>query len=207
MMESNTFVAEARLRPGTGGARECRRNGRVPAIIYGADKEPSLISIDGTALMMQLRRPGFHSYVYDIKVGGTVERALPREVQHDPLTGFAIHVDFLRLGAESTVNVEVNVVFVNETLSPGLKKGVLNTVEHSLELVCSPENIPETLEVDLTGLEIGDAIHATALTLPTGVSVAPSKREATIATIVAPTVAKAETEAEAESEEAEAEAE
>jgi len=208
MTESNSFLAEARVRPGTGGARECRRNGRVPAVIYGANKEPSLISLNGTELMLQLRRPGFHSYVYDIKVGDTVERALPREVQNDPLTGFAIHVDFLRLVAESKVDVEVTLSFINETLSPGLKTGgVLNIVEHSIELLCSPDNIPEKLEVDLTGLEIGDAIHATALKLPEGVSIAPSKKEATIATIASPTVSKAVAETDTETEEGEAEAE
>lgn len=187
MTDDNTLKAERRSRMGKGGARACRRDDRVPGVIYGGNDAPAAISIAAPELLRQLRRPGFFSHVYAIDVDGSRERVLPREVQHDPLTDRPIHVDFLRMMAETKVNVDVPVVFVNEAAATGLRTGgVLNVVRHAIELICTPDTIPERIEVDLTGLEIGDVIHAEQLRLPAGVQLAAADRGATIVTVVPP---------------------
>ena len=181
------LAAEVRGRAGKGGAREQRREGRIPAIIYGNNQEPLMIAVDSIALNVHLRRPGFMAHVFEIDVNGTKERVLPRDVQHDPVSGKALHVDFMRFSAETEITVEVEVKFINEDKSPGLKKGgVLNVVLHAVELVCKPDGIPESLTVDLAGLELGDVVHVDALSLPDGVTLADADLTATVATIAAP---------------------
>lgn len=200
-----SLAAELRGRAGKGGARESRRAGRIPAVIYGNKQEPVLIAIDGTELLKHLRRPGFMAHVFEITVAGARERVLPREVQHDPVSGKPLHVDFMRFGAETRIHVEVQVKFANEDKAPGLKKGgVLNVVHHTLDLVCSPDAIPESVTVDLTGLELGDVVHADAISLPEGVELGEDDPQATIASIAAPSTEEiAAPAAEEEPEEAE----
>jgi large subunit ribosomal protein L25 len=182
-----SLAAELRGRAGKGGARESRRAGRVPAVIYGNKQEPVLIALDGAELLKHLRRPGFMAHVFEITVAGARERVLPREVQHDPVSGKPLHVDFMRFGAETRIHVDVQVKFENEDKAPGLKKGgVLNVVHHTLDLICSPDAIPESLTVDLSGLELGDVIHADAIKLPEGVELGEDDPQATIASIAAP---------------------
>jgi large subunit ribosomal protein L25 len=199
MTETITLTAESRVRTGKGGARACRRAGKVPAVIYGGDEEPVLLALSGHDLMMEMKRPGFQSHVYDIALEGRRERVLPREVQRDPLYEHPIHIDFLRVAAGDQLHVDVALAFVNDGAAPGLKKGgVLNIVEHTLEVVCRPDKIPETIAVDLTGLEIGDVIHAQQIALPEGVALASAEAGATIASIAAPTVAPAAADGEGE---------
>ena len=200
-----SLAAELRDRAGKGGARENRRAGRIPAVIYGNKQEPVLIALDGAELLKHLRRPGFMAHVFEITVAGARERVLPREVQHDPVSGKPLHVDFMRFSAETRIHVEVQVKFENEDKAPGLKKGgVLNVVHHTLDLVCSPDAIPESVTVDLTGLELGDVIHADAIKLPEGVELGEDDPQATIASIAAPSTEEiAEPAAEEEAEEAE----
>lgn len=182
-----SLAAELRGRAGKGGARENRRAGRIPAVIYGNKQQPVLIAVDGTELLKHLRRPGFMTHVFEIAIDGARERVLPREVQHDPVSGKPLHVDFMRFSAETRIHVEVEVKFENEDKAPGLKKGgVLNIVHHTLDLICSPDAIPESLTVDLTGLELGDVIHADAIKLPEGVELGEDDPQATIASIAAP---------------------
>ena len=182
-----SLAAELRGRAGKGGARESRRAGRIPAVIYGNKQQPVLIAVDGTELLKHLRRPGFMAHVFEISIDGARERVLPREVQHDPVSGKPLHVDFMRFGAETRIHVEVEVKFENEDKAPGLKKGgVLNIVHHTFDLICSPDAIPESLTVDLTGLELGDVIHADAIKLPEGVELGEDDPQATIASIAAP---------------------
>jgi large subunit ribosomal protein L25 len=188
MSEVVTLIGERRTRIGKGGARTCRREDKVPAVVYGAKREPMAIAIVGASLRKELRRPGFLTHVYDIEIDGVRERVLPREVQYDPVSDRPVHLDFLRVAAKTKVHVDVEVAFLNEAAAPGLKKGgVLNVVRHTVEVVCTPEAIPERIEVDLTGLEIGDSVHGDQLVLPAGVALATADREATIATIVPPT--------------------
>ena len=201
-----SLTAELRGRAGKGGARENRRAGRIPAVIYGNKQEPVLIALDGAELLKHLRRPGFMAHVFEINVAGARERVLPREVQHDPVSGKPLHVDFMRFGAETRIHVEVQVKFANEDKAPGLKKGgVLNIVHHTLDLVCSPDAIPESVTVDLAGLELGDVIHADAISLPEGVELGEDDPQATIASIAAPSTEEIAEPAAAEEEAEEAE--
>lgn len=202
MTETMTLSAEVRSRAGTGGAREARRNGRTPAIIYGSDTAPMMISLDSALLARQVRRHGFLTHVFDIEVGGRKERVIPRDVQNHPLTGLPLHVDFLRVSATTEVDVEVEVSFLNEDKAPGLKRGgVLNVVMRTIPIVCRPDAIPEQLTVDLTGLEIGDAVHITAIVLPQGVKLAEAASDSTVASIAPPTAEEAPAAEAAEGEE------
>jgi large subunit ribosomal protein L25 len=183
---------------GRGAARSLRRSGFVPGVIYGAGKENTHLAVDSRDISKALHNPGFFTHIYELKIDGATERALPRDVQFHPLTDQPIHVDFLRIGKDSKVNVAVPVTFINEEKSPGLKRGgVLNIVIHNFELICPADHIPDHLTVDLSGLEIGSSIHIEALNLPQGIVPVNPERDNTIATIVAPTVQKAEEEAEA----------
>lgn len=204
MTDIISIAADKRERVGKGGARETRRTGRVPAIIYGSDAEPTAVSVDGKELFKQLRGGGFFSNVYEINIGGEKHRVLARDVQRHPVSGVALHVDFMRFSASTRVNVDVAIVFENEEAAPGLKQGgVLNVVSHSVSLICNPSDIPQNLTVDLTGLDIGDVIHIGSLTIPASAELDVVDPETTIATIAAPTVATAEDE-EADAEAAEA---
>lgn len=204
MSDVVSLAAEVRLGAGRGIARQARRDGRIPAVIYGNKEDSTLITISAPELHKQLRQHGFMSKVFEISVDGKKQRVLPREVQNDPISGRPIHVDFMRFSATTRIHVDVEVVFQNEAQCAGLKLGgVLNIVQHEVELVCSPDAIPQALYVDLAGLEIGDVIHTSALSLPPGAELG-SDEETTIATIAAPTVDTARATAGEEGEEAEA---
>ncbi len=193
MSDVASLEAEAREQAGKGAARALRRSGRIPAVIYGDKKDPMPISIDGQSLRIELSQAGFYLRLYDIKVDGRNERVLPRDVQRHPVTSVPLHVDFLRIGKGATIAVNVGVVFENEELSPGLKRGgVLNVVRYEIELVCPATAIPESIVIDLTGLDIGDGIHISSVTLPPDVEPSISDRDFTIATIAAPTVQEEE---------------
>jgi len=192
MSEVVTLSAETRDRAGKGGARATRRDGLVPGVIYGAKKAPLSIAVNPRALWVQMNTPGLRSRLFDISVGGAVERVLCREIQKHKVSGQPLHVDFLRVSGDAKVHVKVAVHFTNQDKSPGLKKGgVLNIVAHELEIVAPGDAIPSELVVDLSGLEIGTSIHLSSLNLPKGVSVVTHEKDATIATIAAPTVAPA----------------
>ncbi len=193
MSNTISIAAAKRERVGKGGARETRRAGRVPAIIYGSDAEPTAVSVDGKELVKQVRGGGFFSNVYEIDVDGEKHKVLARDLQRHPVSGVALHVDFMRFSASTRVNVDVAIVFENEEAAPGLKQGgVLNIVSHSVPLICNPSDIPQSLTVDLTGLDIGDVIHVGSLTIPASAELDVADPETTIATIAAPTVATAE---------------
>jgi len=190
MAEQNVITGLVRERVGTGGARELRREGRLPAVIYGANQDPLAISLDPRDVNKGLVGGSFFSTVFDIDIGtGKAERVLPRDVQFHPVTDRPQHVDFLRVTGTTKISVEVSVVFQNEEQSPGLKRGgVLNVVRHTIEVVCAVSIIPERFVVDLTGTAIGDSIHVSAITMPNGVDPVISDRDFTIATVSAPTV-------------------
>lgn len=187
MADVVSLAAEVRSRSGKGGAREQRRAGRIPGVIYGNRQDPLMIALDGTEMLKHLRRPGFMAHVFEIVVEGRKERVLPREVQHDPVSGKPLHVDFMRFSATTKINVDVEVRFENEDKSPGLKRGgVLNIVRHTIELICRPDAIPECVRVDLTGLEMGDVVHLDTITLPADVEIGEDNPQATIASIASP---------------------
>jgi len=185
MAEAIELKAWARQGSGKGGARAVRREGRVPGILYGDKKDPQTIAVDYTAISRQLHTGHFQSTVFTLNVDGTKTRVIPRDVQLDPVRDFPIHVDFLRLSKDALVTVDVPVRFLNEAASPGLKRGgVLNIVRHEIQVRCPSDAIPDHFDVDLTGLEIGDAIHISAMTLPEGVRPTTTDRDFTVATIV-----------------------
>lgn len=189
MAEVSTIAATPREGIGKGAARAARRNGRVPGMIYGNKLEPVTINLERPILDRELGQPGFFIRLVDLEVEGEKHRVLPREVQFHPVTDAPLHVDFLRFSADRKLNVAVPVRFLNEDESPGLKRGgVLNVVRHEVEVQCTADNIPNEFEIDVTGLEIGDAIHASAMTLPEGVVFSISDRDFTVATIAAPTM-------------------
>ncbi|HVF95136.1 MAG TPA: 50S ribosomal protein L25/general stress protein Ctc [Sphingomonas sp.] len=186
MSDQLTLAAETRDRVGKGASRALRRDGRVPAVIYGQNQEPTSIHLEEKALNKALSTGHFMNTV--VMING--ERTLPKDVAFHPVTDRPVHVDFLRISAHATVTVQVPVVFVDEEDAPGIKKGngVLNIVRHEIELVCDASEIPSEITISLKGREIGDSIHISDVTLPTGVQPSVEDRDFTIATIVPPTV-------------------
>ena len=193
MSDALTLPAELRERAGKGASRELRRQGRVPAVIYGGKEEPTPIHVEAKELVRQLGTGHFMNSIVMVEVGGKTERVLPKDVALHPVSDRPLHVDFFRLSKDAKIQVAVPVVFVNEDDSPGLKKGgVLNVVRHELELVCESDKIPDEIVLDVTGLDIGDSIHISHVTLPEGSVSAITDRDFTIATIVAPSAMKQE---------------
>jgi large subunit ribosomal protein L25 len=213
MSEQLTLPAETRERAGKGASRALRRDGRVPCVIYGDKKEPISFHVEEKSLTKMLSTGHFMNSVIMIDIKGKANRTLPKDVQFHPVSSRPIHVDFLRIGEHSQVNVNVPVRFDNEEASPGLKRGgVLNIIQHDLELICDAAEIPDEIHIDLTGLEIGDSIHISQVVLPKGSKSAIEDRDFTVATVVAPSAMKSEEgdtsteaeEGEVEGEEAEA---
>ncbi|MGI8852106.1 MAG: 50S ribosomal protein L25/general stress protein Ctc [Methyloceanibacter sp.] len=185
MAEAMELKAWARQHRGKGGARSVRREGRIPGILYGDKQEPQSIAVDYRAITQQLHTGHFRSTVFVLDVDGTKIRVIPRDVQLDPVRDFPIHVDFLRLAKDALVSVDVPVHFLNEAASPGLKRGgVLNIVRHEIPVRCPADAIPAHFDVDLTGLEIGDSVHISAIALPENVRPTITGRDFTVATIV-----------------------
>lgn len=208
MADINQITALRRDGVGKGAARAARREGQVPAVIYGGKEAPLPISLERRMLEKEIHREGFFAHLYDIEVDGTAHRVLARDVQLDPVKDLPIHVDFLRVSATTEVNVDVPVHFVNQEESPGLERGgMLNVVRYTLELVCKADSIPESVEVDLTGLEIGDSVHISQVALPAGVRPAIEDRDFTVASVAAPSAIKEEAAEEQAAEEAEEEEE
>jgi large subunit ribosomal protein L25 len=196
MVEMIAFAAEVRVVAGKGPARALRRAGRVPAVIYGERKDQEMISLEARALRRQLGNPHFFNTLCSLQVNGEAVRVLPRDVQLHPVTDDPLHADFVRVSAGATVTVEIPVVFVNEDVSPGLKRGgVLNIVRREIELVCPADAIPGELTVDLRPFDIGDSVHISHVALPEGARPTIADRDFTIATISAPTVVAEEAEA------------
>lgn len=185
--------AETRERAGKGTARQTRRDGRIPAVIYGGKQAPLTISLEKFEFTRVLHQPGFFTHLFDVTVDGTAHRVLPRDVQFHPVTDVPLHVDFLRVSADTRTNVQVPVEFVDQEKSAGLKRGgVLNIVRHELELSCPADSIPESIKISCEGFDVGDSIHISSVKLPEGVTSTITDRDFTIATIVAPSGLKSE---------------
>jgi len=160
MASFETIEASTRGAAGKGVARATRREGMVPGVIYGAKQEPTLIKLDPRVVLRELKRGGWRSRLFEIQLGESRTRALMRDVQFHPVTDKPEHVDFQRLAAGERIRVSVQVVFLNDNISPGIKRGgVLNVVRHTVEVACDPDSIPEKFEADLGTLEINDNIR------------------------------------------------
>jgi large subunit ribosomal protein L25 len=179
-----SLQASARQSGNKGAARAIRRDGQVPGVIYGGEKEPQSVALDYNQLWKAVETGRFLSTLVEVEIGGDKVRAIPRDLQFDVVRNRVIHVDFLRLGAGQRISVAVPVHFSNHEASPGLKRGgVLNIVRHEIELYCPADNIPEQIEIDLAGWEIGGSIHISHVNLPSNVQPVISDRDFTIATI------------------------
>ena len=200
---SYVLKADLRTRVGKGSSRELRRNGQIPAVIYGDKQEPIAIAVSYKEIFYKIHGGGFKTTIATIEVDGKKIQVLPKDYQLDPVRDFPQHVDFLRVSAKSVVTVNVPVHFKNEETAPGIKRGgVLNVVRHEVELIVPANAIPEALEFDLAGLEIGDSVHISAIELPKGVTPVIQDRDFTVATIAAPASLKSEESAEGAEEEA-----
>lgn len=183
---SYELKAEARERVGKGSSRELRRNGLIPAVIYGDKQPPVSIALSTNEVTKRIHAGGFMTTVATIDLDGQKIQVLPKDYQLDPVRDFTMHVDFLRVSADSEVTVEVPVHFINEEKS-GIKiGGVLNIVRHEVEMLVPANDIPEFITVDLDGFKIGDSIHISHVKLPKGAKPTIADRDFTIATIVAP---------------------
>lgn len=194
MSEQLSLAAETRDRVGKGASRALRRDGRVPAVIYGDKKDPQAIHLEEKALTRALMTGHFFNSVVMIEgTGQAAVRTLPKDVTFDPVSDRPVHVDFLRIAEHATVTVQVPVVFTDEEASRGMKRGgVLNIVRHELELVCDAAEIPEQIEISLKGLDVGDTIHISAVKLPKGTQPSIEDRDFTIATLIAPSALKSD---------------
>lgn len=202
MSDIQPLAAEPRDRAGKGSARAARREGRVPAVIYGDKQSPILITVGRNELVRLISRGTFMTNLFEIEVDGKKENVLPRDLQLHVVSDEPLHVDFLRLGKGATVLIEVPVHFLDEEESPGLKGGgVLNIVRHTIECNCPATSIPDGFNVSLKGLDLGDSIHVSTLNIPEEITLSIADRDFTIATIVAPSRLKS---VEQEAEEAEA---
>lgn len=187
MSDTLTLSAETREQVGKGASRLLRREGRVPAVIYGNKADPVGIHVSERELTKLLMTGHFFNSV--VMING--ERTLPKDVAFNVVTDRPIHVDFLRISEHATVHVNVPIVFTDEEEAPGIKRGgVLNIVRHELDLVVDAAEIPSDITISLKGLEVGDSIHISNVTLPKGATSAITDRDFTIATVVAPSALK-----------------
>ncbi|MDR3180012.1 MAG: 50S ribosomal protein L25/general stress protein Ctc [Holosporaceae bacterium] len=193
-----TVILEAKIREsvGTGSARAARRSGFIPCIVYGDGKATESVCISRDLLDRYVHKSNFFSTVFEIQgVGKKNEKFVAKDVQFHPVTDNPIHVDFLRVGKGSKVTVRVPISFINEQASPGIKMGgVLNVLVHEIDVVCDPNNIPDTIAVDLTGFEFHHTVHANDIKLDEGITLPTGGKNFTVVTVVAPTILKKEEE-------------
>ncbi len=193
MAQVQELKVEARTGTGKGPAYQARRKGLIPAVVYGGKAEPENVNIDGHALFLKISAGHFLTTLLTLDIAGRKTRVIPRDVQIDPVTDFPVHVDFMRLGEGATIRLAIPVRFKGQETSPGLKKGgVLNIVRHEIGLICPAETIPNTVDVDVSGLDINESIHIASLNLPEGVKPVIRDRNFTICSVVAPTSVREE---------------
>ena len=201
-MKEVNLETSKREKTGKSSCRNLRNDGKIPAVIYGDKKEPNYIFLEYLDIMKEISKTGFFSTIFNLNLNKKKIKVLPKEVQTDPLNDKPIHIDFLRVTAESKINISIPIIFINENESPGLiSGGVLNTVRRKIDLICKINNIPEKLEANLKDLEVGSVVHMSDIKLPEDVSSVIADRDFTIATIAAPTIMKVEDEKPEEGEE------
>jgi large subunit ribosomal protein L25 len=189
MVQTIRIEAETREQAGKGAARATRKGGLVPAVIYGAKQEATLIALDPRDIMKELHKGGWQSHLYEVAVkGGGTTRTLMRDIQFHPVSDRPIHVDFQRLAAGQKIRVKVPVTFLNEDTCPGIKTGgVLNVVRRDIEVFADPDQVPDSFEVDLGAAEIGDSLRWSAVKDQFGTK-SVIDRDFVVATVAAPTV-------------------
>ena len=199
MAEPSALSLQTRESSGKGASRALRRNGFVPGILYGGNQEPVNVKLLENELHHAVRRGRFFSTLVNLDIDGTLVRAIPRDVQYDVVRDIPIHVDFMRISPNSVITLFVPVKFINEEESPGIRRGgVLNVVRHEVELRVRARDIPEELVADVSGLDIGDVVHFSAISLPAGATSTIIGRDFAVATIAAPSAIAAAARAEQE---------
>ncbi|MBB3810125.1 50S ribosomal protein L25/general stress protein Ctc [Pseudochelatococcus contaminans] len=195
MSAAKQLNATAREGVGKGAARAIRRQGRVPAVIYGLGAPAQPISLDFNETKRLIYAGGFLSTLFEIEVEGKKTRVIPRDYQLDKVKDFPLHVDFLRVAKGAKIEVEVPLHVVGDEDAPGVKNGgTLNIVHHKVAILVEPEKIPGSIEIDVSKLEIGDSIHFTAIALPAGIEFAPGVDESEAVVTIVPPAASEETE-------------
>jgi len=183
-MSDIVLSVDVRENTGTGPARAARRDGFVPGILYGGKLGAVAISVLSKDLRKAINTGRFLSNMVTLDHKGEKQSVIPKDVQFDPVSDVPLHVDLFRVDADTMIDVEVTVNFINEDEAPGLKRGgVLNVVRHTVELSCPAGSIPNEITIDLTGYEIGDSVHISSIELPEGVTSTISDRDFTIATV------------------------
>jgi large subunit ribosomal protein L25 len=203
-MAAVVLEAKSREAYGTGSSRSERRNDFIPCVVYGDKKNPEHVCISKNLLNRYVHKSNFFSTVFEIDcLKEKKQKLVAKEIQFHPVTDQPIHIDFVRVEKGGKVSVRVPLAFVNELASPGLKSGgVLNVLVHEIDVACDPENIPDHIEIDVTGFEFHHTVHAHDVKLPDGMSLSPNGKNFTIATILAPTILKKEEETVAATKEA-----
>ena len=189
MTDTTVLEASSRAKAGKGAARATRRAGLVPAVIYGAQKAPTLVALDPRLIVREMQKSGWRSRIYEVTADGATERALMREIQLHPVSDKPLHVDFHRVSAGETVRVSVRIEFAGNETSVGLKRGgVLNVVHHSIEVLVDPDRIPEHVVADIADLDVGAVVRWGDLKGTEALTLAHEEADLVVATIAAPTV-------------------
>ena len=188
MTDATVLPAKSRPATGTGAARAARREGTIPAVVYGGKEGPAHIAVNARELTLNYLKGRFLSTIFVLDVDGKKQRVIPRELQLHPVTDVPVHADFMRLVEGARIKLYIPVHFKNQDESPGIKKGgVLNIVRHEVEFYCPADKIPQFIDADLKGFDIGDSLHISAIKLPDGIKPVISTRDFTVATIAPPT--------------------
>ena len=191
MSKQTTLDVNIRAETGKNGAKKVIAAGKIPSVVYGLGEQPLNISIDKISVQNEINSGGFLTRIFSLNIDGKKNLAIPRDVQFDPLSDQPIHIDFLRLAEDSKITLDIPTRFINEELSPGLKRGgVLNVNRRTVQLSCPANNIPEEIIFDLEGLDIGDTIRISGANLSEGVTPTITDRDFTVASVAAPTVVK-----------------
>ncbi len=198
MAEIRTLKVHKRDGAGKGAARASRKAGLVPGVIYGNKQDPLLISIEPNVLQKEMNHKGFWTHQYELEVEGKKERVLCQDVQRHCVNDKFLHVDFLRISPRSKLHLSVPLKVLNEEICPGVKKGgILNIIMREIDIVCTPANLPDEIEVDLGSFDIGDSLNLEEIKLPSGVSLNYANTDVTVATLIMPNISKADVAAEA----------
>lgn len=173
MTKTIEFNADVRSKSGTSSARADRLNKRIPAVVYGLGEENDNISVAQNDVLRELAKPGFRTHLFDLKIGSKAQRTVIKDIQFHPVTDMPIHIDFRRVDKTSKIEMLVPIKYINHDKSSGLKRGgTLNTVTHKINVSCTSENIPEYIEIDLTGLKGGDRVALSSVRLPQDIELA-----------------------------------
>lgn len=198
-MEKLIIEARERANSGTGSARAVRREGMVPGIMYGDNQTPQMISVNGKDLARESLHASFYSKLHTLKIGSKEQSVIVKEVQIHPVTDAPLHIDFMRIGKNSKVQVSIPLHFMNEDKAPAVKRGgVFNAVLHQLDISCPADSIPDRIDVDVSVLvEMHSSITLDHIALPKGARAIHAQRDHVIATILAPSGSKDESSEEA----------